>query len=50
MGACMTVGFILNATRQEIRVRNLEISLEGNFENILKWADLEADGNPGYGG
>jgi uncharacterized OsmC-like protein len=50
IGACMTVGFILNATRQGIRVRNLEVALEGNFENILKWADLAPDGNPGYGG
>jgi uncharacterized OsmC-like protein len=50
VGACLTVGFILNATRQGIRVRNLEISLEGNFENILKWADLDVDGNPAYGG
>ncbi|HXW81375.1 MAG TPA: OsmC family protein [Acidimicrobiales bacterium] len=49
VGACLTVGFILNATRQGIRVRNLEVALEGNFENILKWADLD-EGNPGYGG
>jgi uncharacterized OsmC-like protein len=48
VGACMTVGFILNATRHGIRVRNLEISLEGNFDNILKWAGLD-EGNPGYG-
>jgi uncharacterized OsmC-like protein len=48
MGACMTVGFILNATRQGISVQNLEISIEGNFDNILKWADLD-EGNPGYG-
>jgi uncharacterized OsmC-like protein len=50
VGACMMVGFVLNATRQGIRIRNLEISIEGNFENILKWADLDANGNPGYGG
>ena len=48
-GACMTVGFILNATRQGIRVRNFEVAVEGNFDNILKWADLDDSGNPGYG-
>ena len=50
MGACMTVGFVLNATRRGIRIHNLEIALEGNFENILKWAGLDEGGNPGYGG
>jgi uncharacterized OsmC-like protein len=50
VGACMMVGFILNATRQGIRVHNAEIAIEGNFENILKWAGLDDTGNPGYGG
>jgi uncharacterized OsmC-like protein len=49
IGACVTVGFILNATRQGIKVDNLEIQLEGHFQNILKWADLDDEGNPGYG-
>ena len=50
VGACMMVGFVLNATRQGVRIHNLEIAVEGNFENILKWAGLDDDGNPGYGG
>jgi uncharacterized OsmC-like protein len=49
-GACMMVGFVLNATREGVRIRNLEIAVEGNFENILKWAGLDDAGNPGYGG
>jgi uncharacterized OsmC-like protein len=49
IGSCMTVGFVLNATRQGIRIDNLEIALEGNFDNILKWAGLDEGGNPGYG-
>ena len=46
----MMVGFVLNATRQGVQIKNLEIALEGNFDNILKWADLDDAGNPGYGG
>jgi uncharacterized OsmC-like protein len=49
LGACLTVGFVLNATRRGIRVHNLEIALEGTFENILKWAGLDEDANPAYG-
>ena len=48
VGGCMMVGFVLNATRQGIKINDLEIALEGHFENILKWAGLD-DGNPGYG-
>ena len=50
MGACMTVGFVLNATKRGIKVHDLEIALEGNFDNILKWAGLSETGNPGYRG
>lgn len=50
VGSCIMVGFVLNATRQGVQIHNLEIAIEGNFENILKWADLEDDANPGYGG
>jgi uncharacterized OsmC-like protein len=48
VGSCMSVGFILNATKRGIKVYDLEITLEGNFENILKWAGHNATGNPGY--
>ena len=48
IGGCMTVGFVLNATKQGIKIHDLEIALEGNFDNIRKWAGVE-EGNPGYG-
>ena len=48
IGGCMTVGFVLNATKQGIKIHDLEIALEGNFENIRKWAGVD-EGNPGYG-
>ncbi len=50
VGSCIMVGFVLNATRRGVQIQNLEIAVEGNFENILKWADLDDSGNPAYGG
>src|SRR5262249_18152656 len=48
VGSCMTVGFVINATKRGIKIHDLEIALEGNFENILKWAGHSQTGNPGY--
>lgn len=48
MGSCLTVGFVLNATKQGVRIHDLEVALEGNFDNILKWAGHSPSGNPGY--
>ena len=50
VGSCMTVGFVLNATKKGIKIHDLEIALEGYFDNILKWAGIDKDGNPGYRG
>jgi uncharacterized OsmC-like protein len=49
MGSCITVGFIVNATKRGVRVQDLEIAVEGYFDNIRKWAGVEDTGNPGYG-
>ncbi len=49
VGSCMTVGFIVNATKRGVRVHDLEIAVEGYFDNIRKWAGVEDSGNPGYG-
>jgi len=48
VGSCLTVGFVLNATKRGIKIHDLEVALEGNFDNILKWAGHAPDGNPGY--
>lgn len=48
VGSCLTVGFVLNATKRGIKIRDLEIVLEGHFDNILKWAGISETGNPGY--
>ena len=44
----IAVGFVLNATKRGVKVHDLEIALEGNFSNILKWAGHSDTGNPGY--
>jgi uncharacterized OsmC-like protein len=48
MGSCLTVGYVLNATKRGVKVHDLEIALEGNFENILKWAGHAPDASPAY--
>ena len=49
MGSCITVGYIVNATKRGVRVHDLEIAVDGYFDNIRKWAGVEDEGNPGYG-
>jgi hypothetical protein len=34
--------------KHAVKIHDLEIALEGNFENILKWAGHSQSGNPGY--
>jgi len=48
VGACIMVGFVLNATKMGVKIHDLEIALEGHFDNILKWAGVSPTGNPGY--
>ncbi|SRR5712692_53045 len=49
VGSYMMVGFVLNATKRGIKIRDLEIAVEGSFEHIGKWAGVSDTGNPGYG-
>ena len=39
---------LLKGTKRGVKIHDLEIALEGNFENILKWAGHSQSGNPGY--
>jgi uncharacterized OsmC-like protein len=45
----MTVGFVINATKLGVKIHDLEIAVEGYFDNIRVWAGVEGEGNPGYG-
>ncbi|MCH7737156.1 MAG: OsmC family protein [Chloroflexi bacterium] len=49
IGSCMTVGFVINATKRGVKIHDLEIAVEGYFDNIRVWAGVEGEGNPGYG-
>jgi len=48
LGACYAIGFIFNATKRGVRIRNLEIALEGEIDNILVFLGLSNQGYPGY--
>jgi len=47
-GACLTTGFVLNATKRGVRLRNLEITLDGRIDNILTFLGLSDQGHSGY--
>jgi uncharacterized OsmC-like protein/TusA-related sulfurtransferase len=47
VGGCLAVGFQWRASRRSIEVRNLEVSLQAQAENILVFLGLEDDGHPG---
>jgi uncharacterized OsmC-like protein len=48
LGACYATGLVLNATKRGIEIRNLEIALEGEIDNILVFLGLSDKGHPGY--
>ena len=48
LGACYGIGFVLNATKRGVKIRNLEIALEGELDNILVFFGLSDKGHPGY--
>ena len=47
VGGCLAVGFQWRASRRGIEVRNLEVSLQAQAENMLVFLGLEDDGHPG---
>ena len=47
LGGCLAVGFQLRASRRGLEVRNLEISLQAQADNILVFLGLEEEGHPG---
>jgi len=48
LGGCLTVGFILNATKNNVKINDLEISIEGKIDNILTFFGLSDEGHSGY--
>ncbi len=47
IGGCLAVGFQWRASRRGLEVRNLEISLQAQADNILVFLGLEEEGHPG---
>jgi TusA-related sulfurtransferase/uncharacterized OsmC-like protein len=50
VGGCLAVGFQWRASRRGTEIRNLEVSLQAQAENILIFLGLEDDGHPGLKG
>jgi uncharacterized OsmC-like protein len=48
LGACYATGFVLNASKRGVKIKNLEIALEGELDNILVFLGLSNEGHPGY--
>lgn len=48
VGACYATGMILGASKQGIRLRNLEISVETTQDNVFKFLGLDDQGHPGF--
>lgn len=47
-GACLNTGLALNATKRGIRLRNVEVIVEGRLDNILTFFGMSNDGHPGF--
>jgi uncharacterized OsmC-like protein/TusA-related sulfurtransferase len=50
LGGCFTVAFQWRASQRGIEVRNLEVSLQAQADNILVFLGLEEQGHPGLRG
>lgn len=47
LAACLAVGMRWRATRREVEVYHLEVSLRARADNILVFLGIETDGHPG---
>jgi uncharacterized OsmC-like protein len=47
-GACLATGFVLNASRQGIAIRNIEIALDAQQDNVFTFFGLGDEGHSGF--
>ncbi|MGH2522382.1 MAG: OsmC family protein [Anaerolineales bacterium] len=49
-GACLATGFVMNASKRGIAIRNLEVSLESTQDNVFTFLGLAppTEGHPGF--
>ncbi|MBI4498664.1 MAG: OsmC family protein [Chloroflexi bacterium] len=48
LGACFITGFVLNASKQGIAIRNLEVTLDADQNNVFTFFGLSDEGHPGF--
>ncbi|OZC49329.1 hypothetical protein CH289_17510 [Rhodococcus sp. RS1C4] len=48
LSGCLIAGAVMHATVQGIRLDRLDVTITGTFDNILRWAGLDANGSAGY--
>ena len=46
-GACLATGFVLNATKRGIEIRNMEIALDSTQENAFSFLGINDEGHSG---
>jgi uncharacterized OsmC-like protein/TusA-related sulfurtransferase len=46
LASCLTVGYKAQASRHNIEIDNLELSIKGGLENVLYHLELEENGSP----
>ena len=49
-GACLATGFVLYASKQGIDIRNLEIALEAQQDNVFTFFGISEEGHSGFNG
>ncbi|MBI2855699.1 MAG: OsmC family protein [Chloroflexi bacterium] len=47
LGACLATGFVLNASRQGIEIRNLEVALDSTQDNVFTFLGIGDEGHSG---
>ncbi|WLP92109.1 OsmC family protein [Gordonia sp. NB41Y] len=48
VAACITDGMVLHATLAGVQLSDLRVTVQARFDNILRWAGLVDQGNPGF--
>ncbi len=47
-GACLATGFVLGASKQGIAIRNMEITLDADQDNVFTFLGLGGEGHSGF--
>ncbi|MCV7228103.1 OsmC family protein [Mycolicibacterium komossense] len=50
VAGCLIAGVVMHATVRGVQLHSVKVTVSGTFENVLRWAGIESEGNPGYRG